>query len=215
MRASRDRRRARPSCRTSRGALRAAWQTPASAIARLAFVGTRPGHPARGLLRGHHARLQQQRPAAASLRRQRIPEPAGQVGHRLVHERRDRWLSLSHARRQRAAEHRIFPALPVAIRVVGRFFGGSSPAFLWGGTMVVLAAFFWSLVYIYRLAREFIDDEDVGAMGGAGVTATYPFALYFSALYSESFSCSVRPARSITFAVASSSKRRSGACSSG
>ena len=49
-----------------------------------------------------------------------------------------------------------FPALPMATRVAGRLFGGASPAFLWGGTLVVFAAFFWSLVYVYRLAREFL-----------------------------------------------------------
>ena len=79
-----------------------------------------------------------------------------------------------------------FPALPVATRVVGRLFGGSSPAFLWGGTIVVLAAFLWSLIYVYRLAREFMADDD-RARWAVWVTATYPFALYFSALYSESF----------------------------
>ena len=79
-----------------------------------------------------------------------------------------------------------FPALPVTTRVAGRLFGGASPAFLWGGSVVVLAAFFWSLVYIFRLARELLDDDDA-ARWAVWVTAAYPFALYYSALYTESF----------------------------
>lgn len=79
-----------------------------------------------------------------------------------------------------------FPALPVATRVAGRLFGGASPAFLWGGTLVVLAAFFWSLVYIFRLARDMLGDDDA-ARWAVWVTAAYPFAVYYSALYTESF----------------------------
>jgi hypothetical protein len=78
-----------------------------------------------------------------------------------------------------------FPALPVATRIAGRLFGGESPAFLWGGSLVVFAAFFWSLVYVYKLAREFLDEDS--ARWAIWVTACYPFALFYSALYTESF----------------------------
>jgi hypothetical protein len=161
------------------------WTTPAARIAGLAFIGTRPailfvgyfavitlgysnnGRPPLRFVENEFLNLQGKWDTAWYMSvvvdgyRFRTPDPTEQQN--IV----------------------FFPALPVAIRIVGRLFGGSSPAFLWGGTLVVLAAFFWSLVYIYRLAREFIDDEEA-ARWAVWVTATYPFALYFSALYSES-----------------------------
>jgi hypothetical protein len=92
-------------------------------------------------------------------------------------------LSGDHAAQQNIV---FFPALPMAIRVVGRLFGGSAPAFLWGGTLVVLCAFFWSLIYVYRLARDLLDNEDQ-ASWAVWALAAYPFAVFFGALYSESF----------------------------
>ena len=78
-----------------------------------------------------------------------------------------------------------FPALPMAVRAVGRLFGGASTAFLLGGTAVVLAAFFWGLMYVYKLARELGEQED-SARWAVWLLAAYPFALFFSAVYSES-----------------------------
>ena len=92
-------------------------------------------------------------------------------------------LSGDHAAQQNIV---FFPALPMAMRLAGRLFGGSAPAFLWGGTLVVLCAFFWALVYVYRLARELLEDEDQ-ASWALWATAAYPFAVFYSALYSESF----------------------------
>src|SRR5262245_62782737 len=166
--------------------VRAAWRTPASAIARLAFIGTRPAI----LLVGYFA--------VVTLGYSNNGRPPLRFADNEFLNLQGKWATAWYMSvvtdGYRFKTHDLneqqnivfFPALPVAIRIVGRFFGGSSPAFLWGGTAVVLAAFFWALIYIYRLAREFVDDEDT-ARWAIWVTATYPFALYFSALYSESF----------------------------
>src|SRR5690606_11835054 len=71
------------------------------------------------------------------------------------------------------------------MRVAGRVLGGSSVAVLAAGTLLVLAAFFTALVYLYRLARDLTGDEDA-ASGAVWLLAAYPFAVYFSAVYTES-----------------------------
>src|SRR5258705_2420708 len=73
----------------------------------------------------------------------------------------------------------------MATRLVGRLFGGASTAFLWGGTLVVFIAFFWSLTYIYRLARDVLDED--AAHWAVWVTAAYPFAVFYGAVYTESY----------------------------
>lgn len=78
-----------------------------------------------------------------------------------------------------------FPAFPTALRMAGRLFGGGLRAYLFGGTVLTCALFAWALSYLFRLARELFDDDE---RAGAAVmlAATYPFALFYSALYSES-----------------------------
>ena len=78
-----------------------------------------------------------------------------------------------------------FPAFPVLMRVVGRLLGGSSPAFVLAGTLVSLFAFFGALVYLYRFARDVLDDED-SARWALWILAAFPFALFYSAVYTES-----------------------------
>ena len=78
-----------------------------------------------------------------------------------------------------------FPALPLLMRVAGRAFGGTSPAFLLGGTVVVLGALAAALVYLFRLARSLLGDE-AQAQYSVWLLVTYPFALFFSAVYTES-----------------------------
>lgn len=78
-----------------------------------------------------------------------------------------------------------FPAFPIALRLVGRLFGGSVAAHLYGGTALNIVLFFFALVYVYRLARELIGRDDEAA-AAALLLAAYPFALYFSAIYTES-----------------------------
>jgi hypothetical protein len=78
-----------------------------------------------------------------------------------------------------------FPAYPLLVRVAGRLLGGASTAFGLGGTLISLAAFFGGLIYLYRFAREMLgDDGEAGA--AVWLLATFPFALFFSAVYTES-----------------------------
>ena len=79
-----------------------------------------------------------------------------------------------------------FPALPMALRVVGRLLGGTVPAYMAAGTMLVFVAFVIGLAYLYRLARETLDSEE-SAHAAVLLLAAYPFAVYFSAIYTESF----------------------------
>lgn len=74
-----------------------------------------------------------------------------------------------------------FPAYPMLMRVVGRLLGGRT---LLAGTMISLVAFVLALVYLYRLAREQLDEPASAA--ALMLLAAYPFALYFSAAYTES-----------------------------
>jgi hypothetical protein len=86
-----------------------------------------------------------------------------------------------------------FPAFPLLMRAVGYPVGAFAPGvprekrmlrLLWGGTMLSLAAFAWAAVYLWRLARETIGEER--ASSAVGLLAAYPFALFFSAAYTES-----------------------------
>jgi hypothetical protein len=78
-----------------------------------------------------------------------------------------------------------FPAYPLLMRIVGRLLGGSPTAFILSGTLVSLAAFFGALVYLFRLARELLGADDE-ARGAVWLLATFAFALFFSAVYTES-----------------------------
>jgi hypothetical protein len=78
-----------------------------------------------------------------------------------------------------------FPAFPVLMRVAGRLLGGASTSFALGGTLISLGAFFGALIYLYRLARDILDNEDA-ARGAVWLLATFPFALFYGAVYSES-----------------------------
>ena len=69
--------------------------------------------------------------------------------------------------------------------MAGRLLGGASTAFALGGTLISLGAFFGALVYLYRLARDILDNEDA-ARGAVWLLATFPFALFYGAVYSES-----------------------------
>lgn len=74
-----------------------------------------------------------------------------------------------------------FPAFPMLVRFLSPIFGRQP---LWVGLGISLVAFYLALGYLLRLARLDIQDEDRAA---AGVTliAVYPFAVYFSAAYTE------------------------------
>ena len=75
-----------------------------------------------------------------------------------------------------------FPAYPMTIRFFAPLFGRHT---LWVGVLVSIVAFYLAMVYLLRLARTEIGD-DQAAMTAVMLTATYPFAVFFSAVYTES-----------------------------
>lgn len=78
-----------------------------------------------------------------------------------------------------------FPAFPLAMRVVGRLLGGLPAAYVLGGTLVAIGAFLCALIYLYRFACDMLGDDN-RASYSVWLTATFPFALFYGAVYSES-----------------------------
>jgi hypothetical protein len=85
-----------------------------------------------------------------------------------------------------------FPAYPVLMRVVGMPLGATSDRvsrdwqivrFMWAGLIIALAAFFWATWYLSRIAREVMTDER--ATAAVLLLAAYPFAMFYSAAYTE------------------------------
>lgn len=74
-----------------------------------------------------------------------------------------------------------FPMLPALMYVTGLFFNRQ---WLIAGTLLSIAAFFWALTYLFRLTRERLGED--GAHAALWFIAAYPFAVYFSAAYTES-----------------------------
>jgi Mannosyltransferase (PIG-V) len=74
-----------------------------------------------------------------------------------------------------------FPAYPILMRMVGRLFNDQT---LWAGVIVSLGAFLAALVYFYKLAREWLEPD--AARAALLLLAAYPFALFYSAAYTES-----------------------------
>jgi len=86
-----------------------------------------------------------------------------------------------------------FPAFPLIARVAGYPLGAFAEnipkdrrlaRLLWAGVFISISAFAWGCVYLWRLARDMIGDER--ARDAVALLAAYPFAVYFSAPYSES-----------------------------
>jgi hypothetical protein len=74
-----------------------------------------------------------------------------------------------------------FPAFPIAARVVARLLGVH---ILYAAWFVSFAAFAGAMLFFIRLARTHLDTRS--ASDAAWLLASYPFAIYFSAAYSES-----------------------------
>jgi hypothetical protein len=55
---------------------------------------------------------------------------------------------------------------------------------LWAGVIISLVSFFFASIYLFRLARQTIGDEAAGF--AVALLASYPFALFYSAVYTES-----------------------------
>lgn len=79
------------------------------------------------------------------------------------------------------SEIAFFPLYPLAMRFVGFLLGGRV---LLAGWMVSMGACLAALVYFHRLARLHLDPDRSAA--AVLLLAAYPFAVYYSALYTES-----------------------------
>ena len=91
---------------------------------------------------------------------------------------------------RRLEEHKyqniaFFPGFPIAIYLVGRLFGGAINAHVAAGVLISHLAFLWALVYLYRLARDLTGDAH-RARDALLLTATYPYAVFYGAIYTES-----------------------------
>jgi len=87
------------------------------------------------------------------------------------------WTPRDVGRQQNVA---FFPAFPMAMRTMGRLFGGSGVAYLYGGLAISHVAFLWALILLYQLARDDLGDAPPAA---AVVTllASYPFSVFHAA----------------------------------
>jgi len=74
-----------------------------------------------------------------------------------------------------------FPAFPLTVRYLSAVLGRQP---LWTGVGVSLVAFFLALGYFLRLARDELRDEGA-AVTAVMLLAAYPFAVFFSAAYTE------------------------------
>jgi len=86
-----------------------------------------------------------------------------------------------------------FPAFPMLMRATGYLVGvhergvpteRRGARLLWGGTLLSILLFAWAATYVVRLARDVGGGES--AFDAAALLAAYPFAVFFSAPYSES-----------------------------
>jgi len=74
-----------------------------------------------------------------------------------------------------------FPGFPILIRAVAILLGSRDAL---AGFVVVSVAFFLALVYLYRLASEYLEPDQ--AQAAVMLAAFYPFGVYYSAIYTES-----------------------------
>lgn len=73
-----------------------------------------------------------------------------------------------------------FPAFPALMRWGSLLIGRQV---VWAGALISMIAFAWAMRYLYRLAREMMDDTR--ATAAVALIAVYPFAVFFSAPYTE------------------------------
>jgi hypothetical protein len=74
-----------------------------------------------------------------------------------------------------------FPAFPMSMRYLSVVLGRQP---LWTGVAISLVSFFVALTYLLRFARALLKDEDQ-AVTAVTLLAAYPFAVFFSAAYTE------------------------------
>jgi mannosyltransferase PIG-V len=85
-----------------------------------------------------------------------------------------------------------FPAYPLLMRGAGALMGAADSTlprerrivrYSWAGLFLSLGAFFWASWYFARIAHELLDDD--AARGALMLLAAYPFAIFYSAAYTE------------------------------
>ena len=74
-----------------------------------------------------------------------------------------------------------FPAFPMSMRYLSVMLGRQP---VWTGVGISLVAFYFGLTYFLRLERSLLRDEDQ-AVTAVTLLAFYPFAVFFSAAYTE------------------------------
>jgi hypothetical protein len=86
-----------------------------------------------------------------------------------------------------------FPAFPMLTRLAGYPLGAFAPRvprdtriarLLWAGVLISIVAFGWAAVYFWRLTAESVGEARAPA--ALALLAAYPFAVFFSAPYTES-----------------------------
>lgn len=73
-----------------------------------------------------------------------------------------------------------FPALPLLMRIGGRLLGDRAAL---AGEIIALGVFLAALVYLFDLARDVLRHRAPGS--AVALLAAYPFAVFFSAIYTE------------------------------
>jgi hypothetical protein len=74
-----------------------------------------------------------------------------------------------------------FPAFPMSMRYLSVVLGRQT---LWTGVAISLVSFYLALAYFLRLARDLLKDEEK-SVTAVTLLASYPFAVFFSAAYTE------------------------------
>jgi Mannosyltransferase (PIG-V) len=74
-----------------------------------------------------------------------------------------------------------FPAYPMLVRYASLLMARQ---LIWTGVLLSCAAFFAALVYVHRLARQHLSQEQ--SVAAITFLCAYPFALFFSTAYTES-----------------------------
>jgi hypothetical protein len=74
-----------------------------------------------------------------------------------------------------------FPAFPMSMRYLSTLLGRQP---VWTGVGISIVSFYLALTYFLRLARSLLKDEDQ-AVTAVTLLAAYPFAVFYSAAYTE------------------------------
>jgi hypothetical protein len=74
-----------------------------------------------------------------------------------------------------------FPAFPMSMRYLSVVLGRQP---LWTGVAISIVSFYLALVYFLRLARDLLKDDEQ-SVTAVMLLASYPFAVFFSAAYTE------------------------------